>query len=41
MFFFNDLIDLEQFKPIESNKIHNFLNNHDKIKIITWKILFI
>ena len=37
----DDLIDLNGIKSLNSNKIHNFLNNHDKIKIITWKILFI
>ena len=39
--FLNNLIGLNGIKLINSNKINNFLNNHDKIKIITWKILFI
>lgn len=37
----DDLIDFSGIKLINLNKIHNFPNNHDKIKIRAWKILFI
>lgn len=37
----NYLIDLKQFKPIKSNKIHDFGNRCGKNKIKAWKILFI
>lgn len=36
----DDLIDLNGIKSVKSNKIHNFLNKYDKIKIRTWKLLF-
>lgn len=37
----DDLVDLKQFKPIKSNKIHNFGNKCDKNKIRPWKFIFI
>lgn len=37
----DELIDLNRIESINSNKIHNFLNKHDKIKIRTGKILSI
>lgn len=37
----DDLLYLNGIELINSNNIPNFLNNHDKIKIRTWKILFI
>lgn len=37
----DDLIDSKQFKSIESNEIHNFLNKYDKRKMKMGKLYLI